>query len=214
MKIKYLFIIFFTCFFYILKAQQDSSYQKSKLIFSLDSHNSFIKGRKAPMMGPKMGIKVNRISAGLAGYTLTNPLSKQGTFENLAQKTIEGTVELHFGYFATWLEYFWINTYRWEFSTAYFLGIGSIEILYYPFDLSIIPPQKKSVAVTELYTSLSYRISRYFGCGVGAGYRNLLTINPFISKNFDSPLYNFRLKIYTSEIIKDIKGCINKKFKK
>ncbi len=194
-------------------SQSDSLQNKTKIIFTLDSRNSFIKGQKAVIQGIKLGFKKNHFGWGVGTYWLSKPIKKESTFENLSDKEIEGKVELHFNYFTTWLEYTWVESKRWEITTTYHLGLGKIEILYFPYDLSIIPPQRKALGLNELFLSTIYRPHRYFGLGIGAGVRNVITTNRMISQNFDSPLYQFRIKLYTSEIIKDAKGIINKKYK-
>ncbi len=207
-------IILFLCFclFQFVDAQIDST-KITKLVFSLDSRNSFIKGQKALIQGVKIGGKKNHLSFGAGVYWLRKPLKRESTFENLSHTEIEGKVELHFQYFTSWIEYAWLETYRWELTTTYHLGLGNIEILYFPYDLSIIPPQKKALGLNEIFLSTIYRPHRYFGLGVGAGVRSVITAKKFISKSFDSPLYQFRIKLYTSEILKDIKGLMNKKYK-
>jgi hypothetical protein len=183
------------------------------LVFSLDSRNSFIKGQKAVIQGIKLGVKKKHLAFGAGIYWLSKPIKRESTFENLAHTEIEGKVELNFNYFTSWIEYAWIETPRWEFTTAYHLGLGNIEIFYFPYDLSLIPPQKKALGLNEIFLSTIFRPHRYFGLGVGAGVRNVISAKKFISKSFDSPLYQFRIKLYTSEIFKDLKGLMNKKYK-
>ncbi len=197
-----------------VQSQIDSTRQNHRMIFSLDSRNSYIKGQKAAINGIKFGIKENRFATGIGAYGLSKPIKREGTFESLSSKTIEGKVELYFDYYTFWIDYAWIETKRWELTSAYHLGIGKIEILYYPYDLSIIRPHRKAIGVTELFISVVYKVHRYLGFGVGSGIRNLISLNKIVIKNFDSPLYQFRIKLYTSEIFKDIKGLVNKKYKK
>lgn len=209
MKKYFLFCLLFV--FSFVYCQTDTT-RKYRLTLSVDSRNSFIKGQKALTRGAKMGFKKDGLSVGMAGYGLVNPIKKQTTFENLSHIEIEGNVELGFVYYTTWIEYAWIESKRWEFTTAYHLGLGIIQISYFPYDLSIIPPQKKLLGLNEIFLSLIFRPHRYLGLGAGAGIRNAITAKKFISQSFDSPLYQFRIKLYTSEIFKDIKGLINKKY--
>lgn len=208
---KWICLILLFLIFQLVDAQMDST-QKTKLVFSLDSRNSFIKGQKAVIQGLKLGIKKNHLAYGVGTYWLTKPIKRKSTFENLSHIEIDGNVELHFHYFTSWIEYAWIETLRWELTTAYHLGLGNIEILYFPYDLSIIPPQKKALGLNEIFLSTIYRPHKYFGLGIGTGVRNVITVKKFISKSFDSPLYQFRIKFYTSEIFKDLKGLLNKKY--
>lgn len=212
---KYLFSLWFLLFLFNCQSicSQSDTTSKSKWIFSLDSRNSFIKGQKAVIQGIKFGVKKNHLASGIGIYGLSKPIKRESTFENLSNKEIEGKVELYFQYFTTWIEYAWIETSRWEFTSTYHLGIGNIEILYFPYDLSVIPPQRKALGLNEIFLSSIYRPHKYFGLGIGAGVRNVITAKKFISKSFDSPLYQFRIKLYTTEIFKDIKGLINKKYK-
>ena len=204
------FLLYFISFF-VSKAQTDSS---SKLIFGLDSRNSFIRGQKAKFQGIKLGIKKEHLSYGFAVYFLSPAIKKEGTFEGIGKHKIDGTVEMYFSYASGWAEYAWVENKYWELATAWYLGIGNLEILYHPYDLSIIPKEQRVLGVNEFFGTLIYKPHKYFGIGVGAGFRSMLTYKKIISESFDSPLYQFRIKLFTTEIYQDAKKWYYKIFKR
>ena len=65
---------------------------------------------------------------------------------------------------------------------------------------------QKFVITYEPAITFQYRFLKYFGAGLGVGYRLMLKPNPQIEEKFTSPVYILKTKIYFQDIWQDIKG--------
>ena len=70
-------------------------------------------------------------------------------------------------------------------------------------------PQKiiineKKTGLLEVSMLAEYRLLRWLGLGAGVGYRQMLTSDAILRKNFNGPLYIVKVKIYFHEVYKMI----------
>lgn len=175
--------------------------QDPKIDIRLDSRHSFINQTGVKVFGIKMGVQYDKkISIGIGYNILWEPLDREIEYKGLVY-----TVELGFYNFSPYIEYVFYRDERWELSIPVQLGFGSS---FYT-NKEDFGPRKiypKFVMSYEPAITFQYRFLRYFGAGLGVGYRLMVLPNSQLKESFTSPVYIFKTNIYFQDIIRDIKG--------
>lgn len=167
----------------------------------LDSRNSFISTTRVKVFGIKAGVQYdNKLSFGL-GYNFL--LSGITDFVWVNDQLIEG--ELKFRMLTPYLEYIFYRDQKWELSIPVQFGLGN------SFYENVQPeaPAKfnqQFVISYEPAITFQYRILRYFGVGMGVGYRLMLKPNTEVDEKFTAPVYLFKFKLYFEDLLNDIKS--------
>ena len=178
------------------------AFQKEpKIDLRMDSRHSFINQTGVKVFGIKMGVQYDKkISLGLGYNILWEPLERQIEYKGLLHK-----VELGFYNFSPYIEYIFYRDERWELSIPVQLGFGSS---YYSNKEDYGPKKiySKFVMSYEPAITFQYRFLKYFGAGMGVGYRLMVLPNSKLEEKFTSPVYIFKTNIYFEDIYKDLKG--------
>lgn len=205
--IKTYLILLFVLGLSVSKAQhldsiKNSFQQESSFFINLDSHNSFIGGRLVSVSGLKVGLSYGKlVKVGVGLYGLSNPYLR-----NVVIKTDDGmrdttvSAELKFGYFGTFLDYTIYQKRRWMFSIPLQLGLGGSSYEYYKKNEGIISLKSGGIVLFEPAIIGHYKITRWFGIGLGAGFRLMLIPNRKLPENFTSPIYVLKLKVFLGEL--------------
>ena len=120
-------------------------------------------------------------------------------------KIIDGdTATLKFNYIAYFVEYVFYKRRRWEFSIPLQIGIGSSRYEYTDQNSSLIQLDRKTVVLYEPAITGHYKITKWFGVGMGAGFRIMLVNNKALDKKFNSPIYILKAKIFLGDIYRAI----------
>jgi len=179
---------------------RDAIHEKPRIEARFDSRTSFINQTGVRVSGFKLGIQFdNKLSFGL-GY---NYLGSRVRRELEVDRNIY-YVRLRFNVVSPYLEYIFYQDERWELSIPLQFGFGKS---YYSNENDIGPNRFKSdfVATYEPAITFQYRFLKYFGAGMGIGYRLMIIPNRGVEENFTSPVYIFKLKLYFQDILTDIK---------
>lgn len=176
--------------------------QESRFFITLDSHNSFIGGKLTSISGIKAGLGYGRlVKVGIGLFGLTNVYEKK-----IAVKADDGvndtsvTAQLKFGYLSTFIDYTIYRKKRWMFSIPLQLGFGGSSYDYFKKDEGLIVTRSEGIILIEPAIVGHYKIFRWFGVGMGAGFRVMLVPNHQIPENFTSPIYVLKLKIFFGEL--------------
>lgn len=171
-----------------------------KFEFRLDSRNSFINTTSVRVFGIKAGIQyADKLSFGLGYNFLLSNIRKD---IRLGNESIEG--KLKFRMISPYIEYTFYRDEKWELSIPVQLGFGSsfYQLKGDGFDEKI---NRQFVISYEPAITFHYRVLRYFGLGMGVGYRLMLKHNSAVEEKFTSPVYLFKFKLYFQDLLKDIK---------
>lgn len=173
-----------------------------KLDVRLDSRHSFISTSGVRIFGVKLGLQYdNKLSIGL-GY---NRLVSEILNDEIKHKSDTYLGELQYNYISPYLEYIFYQDEQWELSIPVQFGIGNA---FYSNSSESGPERLnlKTVISYEPAITFQYRFLKYFGAGMGVGYRLMLVPNNQIEERFTSPVYLFKFKIYFQELYRDIKA--------
>lgn len=203
-KLIIAFLLTFTCSFY-LKSQdfeqelKTSLKTKPKVDFRLDSRSSFISTSGVRIFGVKLGLQYNnKLSIGL-GY---NQLISGIENKSIDFDGVKYTGNLQYNYVSPYIEYIFYEDRKWELSIPVQFGFGNA---FYENTTDAGPKRfnVKRVVSYEPAITFQYRILKYFGAGMGVGYRLMIIPNNEIKERFTSPVYLFKFKFYFQELYSD-----------
>lgn len=195
-------------FFLNLSAQEfekelkEAIKKKPKLEFRFDSRNSFISTSGVRIAGIKIGVQFDKkLSVGLGYNQLWSTIHKT----NVEFKSQFFKGELKFNYLSPYLEYTFYRDARWELSIPIQFGFG------HSFYKNLEPEgpnqlNKAFVISYEPAIAFEYRVLKYFGLGMGVGYRLMILPNRDIEERFTSPVYIFKTKIYFQELYNKLRN--------
>ena len=184
------------------KLKEDFS-KKPKFSLRLDTRNSFIKNKAAKIRGIKFGLDYGKdITVGLSINWLDKKFDEVKPVLLVNDDT--AFAKLDFGYLGLFFEYTFLRNKRWEVDIPIQIGIGSTYFTYNDHKNEAQRLSQKPIVVYEPSMTATYKFWRYFGVGVGVGYRLMLINNKDIEGNFNSPTYTLRLKVFFGDIYKDI----------
>lgn len=173
---------------------------KPKFIIGLDSRRSFISSRDVSIFGLRAGFELApkvRMGFGFYGLGTRFVANFAVPSDSVPGQTDIIESRLRFGYFALFWEYVIFQNKRWEFSSPFYIGVGSSEF-------EGVDRTRNPIGVSELSIQGQYKIFSWFGIGGGAGYRVLFPSNSAIQETFNSPIYAIKIKFFFEPIYEAI----------
>lgn len=206
-KIKVTLLVFFLSLFGIIaKAQsfeqelRDAVKTSPKFEYRMDSRHSFINQKGVKTAGIKMGVQfADKLSFGLGYNQLWSPLQNE-----INVNGIETKVSLGFSNISPYVEYVFFRDNKWELSIPVQLGFGRS---FYKNESGLGKKHLRAEFVLsyEPAITVQYRVFKYFGAGLGIGYRFMVISNNQLEEKFTSPVYIFKTTIYFQDILRDLK---------
>lgn len=167
--------------------------QEPKLMGRFEARTSFITGQPVQVRGIQAGANFgDRVIIGLGYHWLQSRLTSIGE-EGEQQRLL-------FRFVGPFFEYNFLHKERWLVSIPLRIGIGGSSV---KSDAGTI--DRGAVFLYEPAMSVEYQFLRYFGIGVGAGYRLMLVNNKAIDQNFNSPVYLFKFRVQLGKLYADMK---------
>jgi hypothetical protein len=204
---------------YVASAQDstESFWRKPKFFLQFDRFNSIVAHEGADMSGLKAGLEFGRkYRFGIGLYNLKSDVIeyKRLTPAQAADAPADTVkAQLNMGYVPLCFEYIFYDKGKWQFGIPVHLGFGQTYFEYFNSKGETKKIKDQNVVLTDVVISGQYKVFRWVGIGAGLGFRKMLVDNPAIERNFNSPLYNIRLKIFLGEIYRTIfpRGLCGKK---
>ncbi len=193
------------CFVGIVKAQPDLSAELAKTIntnkpavlFRIESRNSFIANSGVHITGIKLGASYGpNLNMGL-GYHFLNNRSSERIVRNLGHTD---ETDLGLEYVSAFIEYRFYNKGRYSVAIPLQLGFGSASYQLSAKEIAQLTP----VILYEAMLNGEMKFFKYFGGGVGLGYRVCLLNNNAYGLRMNSPIYNVRFNVYFQELYRDL----------
>jgi len=175
--------------------------ENPKFELRFDSRNSFINQSGVRVYGIKAGVQFdNKLSFGLGYNQLRSSIKNIISYKGVLYNT-----EIKFYHLSPYLEYVFYKDEHWELSIPVQFGFGSS---FYENKEDFGPEKigQQFIISYEPAITFQYRFLRYFGAGMGIGYRLMLKPNSEVDEKFTSPVYIFKTKIYFQDILRDLKG--------
>jgi len=112
--------------------------------------------------------------------------------------------KLKFYYMAYFIDYVFYSNGKWEFSIPMQFGIGSSKYQYKDLTGHTIQIDKKPIILYEPAVTGQFKITKWFGVGMGAGFRIMLLNNKAVDEKFNSFIYILKLKVFFEEIYRSV----------
>ena len=207
MRILFLILLIFSLSG--LKAQQDSSISESKrkFLFGFDSRRSIIENKPSRIFGIRIGMQLKnpRVRIGLGAYNMQNQMLRPNESVAEVAESID-TLRIDYGYLGFFYEYFWLEKNKYEVSTPFLLGAGSVDRSYFTETRDLQKLPKLNITVLEVGVAAHYKIKPWVGIGSGFGYNLVLSGKPELSRAFNSPFYVFKLKLFLGDLYRGIRN--------
>ena len=179
--------------------------KKRKFLFALDARRSFVLNRKTKFTGIKIGATVNNTYKwGLGLYAMENPIRMNGVLLDKEEyPDASDTILFDFNYVSYFFEPILIKTKRWEVSTPFQIGIGSIKLSYRDTtNTKDVLFQKGGSPIVGVSSLAQFKLFRWLALGAGFGYRVIVVKDADVRRSVSAPIYNFQVKILFGEIFK------------
>jgi len=188
-------------------AIEESLQHKATLDAKFDSRNSFIGARYARIFGVKLGLDYNdTFKAGIGYNWLSSDIYKTLTVTDFnINESYDIRAQYHLSYFAPYAEYVFYQDDPWEISILVLVGGGWAKYSYWDRYWNHVTTDPEFVFLYEPYMTAQYRLFKYVGVGAGVGYRLAMSSDRFSRTRLNSPIYVLKLKIYASDIYRDLK---------
>ena len=177
---------------------------KPKIIFKFDTRKSFIDNSNVTVFGWKIGVEFDkriRIGGGFNSLTKAHSRDLDLVVYEADGVSVIDTAILNFNYICYFIDYVIIKKPKWEISYPMQFGIGSTHYRYVDENSGIIEIQKNQVRLLEVAITGYYKLTKWVGLGMGAGYRFMLIKDKTLDRKFNSPIYIFKLKVFLNSII-------------
>lgn len=176
-------------------------FKKYKFIFGFDNRNSLIEQSSTSFMGLRAGVEINmrgRIGAGFY-FTSKGVLANNQKWDAYPDQIFNSKTKFY--YFSIFGEYIALRRIRWEISLPAHVGIGWTQERFYKLPQNTyVGKDRHFISLMELSALASFRTCRWFGLGLGFGYRFILNRNELLRKSYNAPISMIRLKIYFNEL--------------
>lgn len=189
--------------------QQDSIVlkPKKKFLFTLDARRSVALEEKVKIGGFKIGMRVgDSYQLGMGFYGMNTPIRRNIILDKNHYPDSKDTVLFDFDYTTLFFDKIWFKNKRWELSTPFHFGIGTLKLNYMSFDekQKVKPISKGGALTSELSFVSQFKIIRWFAIGAGFGYRNLLLNDKAVKSAFNAPVYIFQMKLLMGQLYKSV----------
>lgn len=197
--------LFFVLFSSLSKAQVFEAFGKTiknnkpSFFVKLDTRNAFVSNSKVAVTGVLGGLaygdkKQLKLTAGYSWMP-----------NKFGERFFDANSKLSLRYATVGVEYEFYNKGRVSASIPIQFGLGSIQKRTYAA-AELFSLERKSLLSYEAMMIGNYRILKYFGAGLGIGYRIFLLHNQAFGQQFNSPIYTVKLNVYFQELYQLIKA--------
>jgi hypothetical protein len=189
-------------------ADSTDIWKKPRFFLQYDRYNSFVSEKGANISGLKAGLEFGKkFRFGIGIYNLVSDVIeyKKLTPEQAADAPADTVkAQLKMGYVPLCFEYIFYDKNRWQFGLPVHLGFGETYFNYFDKAGKTQRIKGQNVVLTDIVISGQFKVVKWVGLGAGIGVRMMLVDNPDINRDFNSPLYNIRLKIFLGEIYRSV----------
>lgn len=199
-----LFIFFFKANAQLLDSFKVILKSKSSIDIRLESHYSFIDNDFAGISGIRVGVSFRRkLRFGGGVSWLKTDLVDNVYLPNENGVLISTSKYLRLAYLCLYADFVFYKTKRWQVSVPIQTGIGATWFQYQR-GYHLNSTNKKLLLLYEPGISTHFKVFKWFGLGVGVGYRFAIKNNNAISDRLSSPTYAFKILFWADQLYYDL----------
>jgi hypothetical protein len=211
--VKYAKYIFFSFIFFIFSFKAHSQLldslkaiikSKSSIDLRIESRYSFIDNDFAGISGIRIGVSFRRKLRFGGGISwLKSDIVENVYLPNENGALISTQKYLKLAYACLYADFVFYKTKRWQVSVPLQTCIGATWFQFqksYQFNSG----NKKLLLLYEPGISTHFKVFKWFGLGVGVGYRFAVKNNSAISDRLSSPTYAFKILFWADQLYYDL----------
>lgn len=177
--------------------------ERSSVYAGLDTRHSFIESNYTEFLGIQVGLATDRFKTGIGFSWIIDPNREQIDLSNIENPgTYFMTLTHHYTFVEC--EYKALDRHPWTVTVPVRAGLGKIKESYWQIDSDHDFEYASGTRSFELAVIADYRFLKYFGAGIGIGYRLANVKEDSIRTNLNSPIYMARLNFYLGDLFKAI----------
>ncbi|HLG35809.1 MAG TPA: hypothetical protein VI757_13080 [Bacteroidia bacterium] len=166
-----------------------------KIFFSIDYRNSFITSTEAHVIGFRAGLELNnKFRLGAGYHFLNSEIVKTISIDNTITNA---QVRLRYGSMS--VEFVLLSKTLWQLTAPLILGFGQSAYIPPSNDYGIT--EKHFAIFVEPAVTFQYNVIPFIGIGTGIGYRFMPAGDSTLRSSFETPVYDFRIKILIDEVL-------------
>ena len=180
-----------------------SYFKKWRFDFVLDARRTFISNTPARVVGFRLGMEYRRVHRfGIGIYNLGSGVQVR-SFKDLDIAMQEAVVRLN--YSTLFYERVLYFHRKWEWSTTFHLGSGSVQGSYLPRnEIHWKPLEDRKVTIMEASSTGYYNLTWWCNLGLGVGYRQVNGLQQELRRIYSSPVAIARVRIRLGKLTKSI----------
>lgn len=177
---------------------------KASIDLRLESRYSFIENDLADISGIRAGVSFGRkLKFGGGVSWLKSNIVENEYVPNENNILIATPKYLRLAYFCLYADFVFYKTKRWQVSVPLQTGIGATWFQYQK-GYKLSSTNKRLLLLYEPGISTNFKIFKWFGLGVGVGYRFAIKNNSALSDRLSSPTYAFKILFWTDQLYFDL----------
>lgn len=192
-----------------LKLPVEEKDNKLKFVFNFDNRNSFVIGHQVKFSGIKIGLGNRKHRFGIGFYNMREPVMR--TNDRFDDPIATDTTLFTYNYSSLYYERILLQKKRWEISTPFHLNFGDLKASFIDTAGNGVPFFTQRVNSLTFSFKAHYKIWRWFGVGVGAGYNVMLQGDHRVKNALNAPFYSYGVKVFLGELWK---LTFNKEYRK
>jgi len=185
----------------MLRAKYRKDWEPS---ISMDNHYTAFFGQTANFWGLKLGVQMfQKYRIGFGGYYMPRFVDKTPTQEFSVRDTITVYRKFRMHYYTTFMEWVFVHNFRWEVALPISAGYGIAEVeRWNPARFRWEPGKDVDEFVATVSVNAHYKIFSWVGVGLGLGWRQILTPDQDIQRDFSGLILSYKVKIFAGHLYK------------
>ncbi|MCB9192817.1 MAG: hypothetical protein H6602_14240 [Flavobacteriales bacterium] len=181
-----------------LKAKYRKDY---KPLIGMDNHYTAFYGQSTNFWGAKLGLEfMERYRMGFGAYYMPKKVAMAPVLQEGATDTLYQKFRMH--YYTTFFEWIFIRNFRWELALPISAGYGRAEVEQW------IPGRNENIMgrwvkgkdveefVATFHVQAHYKIFSWVGIGLGFGWRQIISANQQIQRDFSGGILSYKIKLF------------------
>lgn len=190
--------------------QPDSKQKNISPFLTLDTYTSFIGNKGADVWGFRAGVEWRgkwRFGAGYNKVSSDIIEWKALTGEDRILAGRDSTkAQLFFRFYPLSAEYIAYRKDPWQIGIPLLFGYGNSYFEYFDTNNERQPLYRKGVIALQPGCNAQYKLVKWLGVSIGAGYRLMLLNNPKIDTRLNSLVLSLGFRVFPAEIYRSLKG--------